>query len=147
MNDRDIKKIAIVVGLILLGLAILNNAYRAGLAAGLVHSGRATAVAPVDGYHGFGFFPFPPFLLILAGVVLFLMWRRRWAADGNGTPGRGPGGGRPPRIFEEWHRRAHEADVAATTAPATPPTPPSSPTPPPSPSGTPGSETGENRAV
>ena len=114
MNERDVKKIAIVAGLGLLGLAILNQAYRAGVAAGLAYSGNPRAI---DHVHGFGFFPFPPFLLIIGGVLLFMAWRRRWIGNGNGTPGGGPGAGRPPRLFEEWHRRAHEASGGAESAP------------------------------
>ena len=102
MNDPDVKRIAIIGGAALLGLAILNQAYEAGVAAGLAHSGRGVGV-----YDGHGFFPFPPFLLI-AGIVAFVIWRRR-NGHGNGGPGRGFGPGRPPRLFEEWHRRPQEA--------------------------------------
>ncbi len=114
MNEREIKGIGIVVGLSLVGMAILNGVYRAGVAAGLAQSGQGTALHPG---HGFGFFPFPPFLLLVAGVVLFVVWRRRSAGDGPGPSGHGPGGGRPPQILEEWHRRAHEAGNAEPPMP------------------------------
>ena len=119
MNERDTKKIVIVAGLGLLGLAIINQAYRAGVAAGLAYSGDPRAIEHV---HGFGFFPFPPLLLIIGGVLLFMAWRRRWIGNGHGTPG-GPGAGRPPRLFEEWHRRAHEGSGggAEPAAPASRP--------------------------
>ena len=105
MNEREIKGLGILLGVGALAMLVIGQAYQAGVAAGLARG--------VDGTRGYvgghGFFPFPPFLLIIGGVVLFVVWKRRWAGDGNGHPGRGPGGGRPPRLFEEWHRRAHEA--------------------------------------
>ena len=116
MNDWSCKKIAIAVGAGLLGISIVNSAYQAGLSAGLARSGNPGVV--VD----HGFFPFPPFLLIV-GLVLFVAWRKRWIGHGNGNGsgpiGRGPGGGRPPRLFEEWHQRAHEAEARPVT-PAAP---------------------------
>lgn len=114
MNEQEIKRIGIVVGLSLVGMAILNGAYRAGFAAGLAQSGQGTAVVP--GHGGFGFFPFPPMLLLVAGVILFVVWHRRWSGDGPAPSGHGPGG-RPPRIFEEWHRRAHEAGASEPQVP------------------------------
>ena len=112
MNEREIKGLAIGLGAGVLGFLVLGQVYQAGVATGLARGGNPGAVA----HDGFGFFPFPPFLLIAIGVVLFVLWRRRWAGEGNGNHGRGPGGGRPPRLFEEWHRRAHEVD--APQAPA-----------------------------
>ena len=116
MNDREVKKIGIVVGVGLLGLAILNGIYQAGFNAGLARGSNPSAVAL---HRDFGFFPFPPFLLLIGGVLLFVAWRRRWIGNG-GPHGRGPGG--PPRLFEDWHRRAHEAAVEPPApAPQTPP--------------------------
>ena len=117
MNNLDGKKIGIAVGAGLLAIAIVNSAYQAGLSAGLARSGNPGVV--VD----HGFFPFPPFLLIV-GLVLFVAWRKRWIGHGNGNGsgpiGRGPGGGRPPRLFEEWHQRAHEAEARPVTPAAAP---------------------------
>ena len=104
MSDRDFKRLVIGIGLGFLGLAIVNSIYRAGFAAGVGQDGGAAGTH----YGGFGFFPFPPLLLIGLGLFLFFAWRRRWDGNGPGAFGRGPGG-RPPRFFEEWHRRAHEA--------------------------------------
>ena len=112
MNDREVKKIGIIVGVGLLGLAIVNGIYQAGFNAGLARGGNPSAVAL---HRDFGFFPFPPFLFLIAGVLLFVAWRRRWIGNGAGPHGRGPGG--PPRLFEEWHRRAHEAAVEPPPAP------------------------------
>lgn len=117
MNEREIKGVGIVVGLGLLGMVILNGAYRAGFAAGFAQGGNPTGVVP----HGGGFFPFPPFLLLIVGVVLFVAWRRRGIGSGPGSSGRGPGGG-PPKMFEEWHRRAHQADAAESAPPQSAPT-------------------------
>ena len=109
MNDREMKVAGIVAGAGLLGVLVVNGAYQAGVRAGLAQSGNPAAVA----HHGDGFFPFP--LLLIVGAVLFIGWRKRWFnGNGPGGSGRGPGGG-PPRIFEEWHRRAHEAETPAVT--------------------------------
>ena len=109
VNDREKKVAGIVAGAGLLGLLVMNAVYDAGVRAGLAQSGNPAAVA----HHGDGFFPFP--LLLIGGVVLFIAWRKRWF-NGNGprSIGGGPGGG-PPHFFEEWHRRAHEADAGTGT--------------------------------
>ena len=108
MNEREMKVAGIVAGAGLLGLLILNGTYEAGVRAGLAQSGNPAA------HHADGFFPFP--LLLIIGVVLFIGWRRRWfGGNGPGSVGRGPGGGGPPRFFEEWHRRAHESGSIAGT--------------------------------
>lgn len=112
MNDPELRKVGIFVGAGLIGIAILNSVYQAGVSAGIGRDGRY-----VD--HDGGLFPFP--LLLIGGVVFFLYWRRRNGHGGGGGTGggrgqvneysgrgfgRGPAG--PPRFFEEWHRRAHE---------------------------------------
>jgi hypothetical protein len=116
MNDREIKGLAIVGGAVLLGFALLNGVYQAGVNAGLARDGD------YDRGWGLGCFPFP--LLLIGGVILFLVWRRRGGFGGPGGPGGfGPGGGGPPRFFEEWHRKAHEAGPAAPPTPAPPQAP------------------------
>ncbi len=117
-GDGGGKKLLFIGGAVLLGIAIVNNAYRAGLQTGLVGSGRLRG----DEFDGWGYIPFPPFPLILIGGLLFLAYRRGvfWPRGGhrggNGQwPGRfdravGPGGGPPPRFLMEWHRRLHEAE-------------------------------------
>src|SRR5215203_4849053 len=98
MNEREIKIVGIVAGAGLLGMVVLNGAYQAGVRAGLAQSGNPAAVAH---YAGGGFFPFP--LLLILGVVLFIAWRKRWlGGNGPNGVGRGPGGGGPPRIFDDW---------------------------------------------
>ena len=126
VNDPELKKVGIWVGAGLVGVAILNSVYQAGVAAGV---GRSGGYVDHDG----GLFPFP--LLLIGGLVYFFWWRRRGGGHG-GPNGRGfrPGVGAPPRFFEEWHRRAHEAmppSAAAPRPPATPtyPAAPTAPTP------------------
>jgi len=115
------KRILLVGGAVLLGIAVVNNAYRAGLSAGLIGSGRIDGEYAVDGW---GLIPFPPFPLIFIGFLAFLAYRRgvfggpRRGGPGingqhGGHPGPGPErgfGGQPPRVIAEWHRRLHEAE-------------------------------------
>ena len=113
MDDRDMKRIGIVAGLGLLAFLVLSQAYQAGVATGLARDGDGTVVGP---HGGFGFFPFPPLLLLVVGGLVFLAWRRRWIGGGPGSTGRGPGSGGPPRMFEEWHRKSHEAEAQQASA-------------------------------
>jgi hypothetical protein len=102
---------AILVILLLVGVGI--GAYNWGLSEGLEQSGNVEVVRYVGG-HGFGFFPFFPFLLIpLFFLALFAFkgfgWRRHWSDEHGGGPN-GPGmHGRWEQGYEEWHRRQHEA--------------------------------------
>ena len=51
MNEREIKGIGIVVGVGLLGMAVLNGVYRSGVEAGLARSGNCllyTSPSPRD---------------------------------------------------------------------------------------------------
>ena len=89
---------------------------------GIAESGRVLA-APGNGVplvavwprpwgFGFGFFPFFPLFFVLFWVLVLrgLFWQRaRW--------GRGYGHHEVPRMFDEWHRRAHaqQAPPAADT--------------------------------
>ena len=101
---------AILVILLLVGVGI--GAYNWGLSEGLEQSGNVEVVRYVGG-HGFGFFPFFPFLLIpLFFLALFAFkgfgWRRHWAHE-HGLGPNGPGmHGRWEQGYEEWHRRQHE---------------------------------------
>lgn len=95
MNDQEFKRIAIIAGIGVLGIWTLTHV--------------------------------PPGPIIVFGVLGFIAWRKNWLGFGNGHgigngPGRGYGPGPgwqrpsrshrpPPRFFEEWHRRAHEADI------------------------------------
>jgi hypothetical protein len=108
--------VALVLVAAMAFLAVGTTAYRAGVARGVVESGKLAGPEgghflypyPPYWFHPFGFgfggFLFPLlFVFLLFGVF----GRRRWAGGcGYGRDG-GPGGV-PPR-FEEWHRRAHES--------------------------------------
>ena len=97
---------------VLVAIAIGVGAYNVGLSEGLEQTGRATEFVRGD-RPGFGHFPFGLILFPLLFVGLFLLlrgafWRPRWG-------GGGPWG--PPehfmterrQMFEDWHRRQHEA--------------------------------------
>jgi len=134
MNDPDTKRLVYVGGGALFVFLIVNQIYDAGFDAGMRAAGRG-------GYgDGDGFFPFP---LLIIGFLAFVWFRRRAKRNGPGSlgPGNGHahghapwqtprggfgpgfGGGRPPRFFEEWHRRAHEAAPVPPTRPVDPAAP------------------------
>ncbi len=108
---RGLSALLLVAVLIGAGVLIFN----AGVAQGLASSGAPDG-APFRG--PWPYFFFPPgigllFLLCLVPLILFPLfgafgWRAaRWGKWGKH---RGPWEeGVPPR-FEEWHRRAHEAE-------------------------------------
>ena len=121
MHNRSVFWVVIALLLIATVVGIGYYAYSAGVAHGILESGRAAAggstpvvVWPRWGF-GWGFFPFfPVFFFILLWVVLLrgLFWRgRRWGGGCGYRYGRGV----PPQ-FEEWHGRVHGQ-------PGTPPAP------------------------
>ncbi len=118
MNEREIKGLAIVGGVAFVGIALLNQVYQAGVNAGLTASGNPAA--RID----HGFFPFPGFGLLIIGGLVFLFLRRRGMhggpGGGSGGPGGRLGGGRPPRLFDEWHRQAHEQTAPPAASSETP---------------------------
>jgi hypothetical protein len=125
MNTRLFR--ALTIGtLIIAGAAVIGiGAYNAGVAQGIVESGRMIAAQPAGTPYvyvwprpwGFGFFPFGPilFFLFFFVVVRGLLWRGRWH------------GGRRyrydgiPPAFEEWHRRANAGQPSSTRTPSTAP--------------------------
>lgn len=134
MNGRIVLGVLITLALIAGAATVGFYAYQAGVAQGVVESGKLT-VAPTspDGqvyhywggpffYHhpfgfGFGFLgcliPFLFFILIFSLIRLAVFGPRRWG--GWGYRHWGPGGweqGVPPP-FEEWHRRAHGGSGSA----------------------------------
>jgi hypothetical protein len=107
MGNRTVFWVVFALLLIAALAGVGYYSYSAGVAHGIVESGRAGAggAAPVVVVPRWGFgFPFFPFFFILLWIFLLrgLFWRgRRW---GRGC-GYGYGSGVPPQ-FEEWHRRA-----------------------------------------
>jgi hypothetical protein len=119
MNNRTVLRVLAIAALVIAAAAAIGiGAYNAGVAQGIVESGRAVAAPPAGTPYvyvwprpwGFGFFPIFPlfFLIFFFFVVRGLLWRGRW---------RGGWGCRydgVPPAFDEWHRRAH-GDQPTTT--------------------------------
>ena len=119
MNGRIILTVLLVLALVAVVAGIGISAYNAGVAQGMVDSGRVTVPAPGAAPYpyygpffyrpfGFGFGLFwcliPLFFLFLFfGLGRGLFWRRGWGWRGGYEH---PDEGVPPR-FEEWHRQAH----------------------------------------
>ena len=104
--------VAILVTLLLVGVGI--GAYNWGVSEGLERGADGVEVVRRVGGHGFGFFPFFPFLffpLLLLGIFAFkgAWWGRRWGHDHPHGPVDQGGRGRWEQGFEDWHRRQHEA--------------------------------------
>jgi hypothetical protein len=116
MDRRVLVGIVLVLVAVLGAVAIGTNAYHAGIARGLEEAARlpapggATSGAPPYVYygphwyygpywhHGFGFgFLFPLLFLFLVFALFRGHHYRSWKTAG------------VPPMFEEWHRRAHEA--------------------------------------
>jgi hypothetical protein len=112
MNNQSTFRALAIAALVIAGAAAIGvGAYNAGVAQGIVESGRAIG-APQAGIPyayvrpwGFGFFPFFPllFLLLFFFVVRGLLWR----SPGRRGCGYGYGYGGVPPAFDDWHRRAH----------------------------------------
>jgi hypothetical protein len=107
--DRRFR-LAVLVGMALITLAVGVMSYNAGMSHGLAIAapeGATTAVrvVPYGWYRPWGFGFLGPFMLVFFWfVVLRMFWwggyhRRRWYYPG-------PYDG--PSAFDEWHRRAHE---------------------------------------
>jgi hypothetical protein len=133
MNGR-----AILIGLLALVLiagaaGVGVYAYNAGVAQGMVESGKITVVEggpyayPYGGpfffhrpFFGFGFlgclFPLLFFFLVF-GLLRSIFWRGPWGwGRGWGHHhGHGPWGKDVPPMFEEWHRRAHGGASSEST--------------------------------
>jgi hypothetical protein len=117
-NQSMVRAFAIAALVVAVSLAIGIGAYNAGVAHGIVESGRITAAPsgapfahgwPHHWGFGFGFFPF---FFLLFGFLLLrrLLWR--------GGPWRGGYGCRfdgVPPAFDEWHRRAHAQSETPST--------------------------------
>jgi hypothetical protein len=108
-NRHLIRPILLALLAVAVAAAIGVNAYHAGVAHGLVESGRLPA-GPVPypyayGWRpwGFGFGIFPFFWLIaFFFIARALFWRRPWGWRYHGYDA-------VPPAFDEWHRRAHQS--------------------------------------
>ena len=103
---RRATAIAVVVLVILAGVAIGVSSYHAGVTHGLTQAGHATQVVRVEepgGFFPFGFILFPLFFFLIFGLFRAAWGGRRWGGYGGGWGER-----RVPPMFEDWHRRAHE---------------------------------------
>jgi len=122
MNNRLLGGFAIA-GLVTVAAAVAIGSYNAGVAHGLVESGRMIAAAPAGSPFmyvwprpwGFGFFPIFPilFFLLFFFVARGMLWRGRWHS---GWHHRYDG---VPPMFEEWHRRAHASQPPSPRTPET----------------------------
>ena len=127
MNRRWILGILVVVLLAAFAVTVGVFAYQAGVAQGLVNSGKLVApdggvgVVPfgyrMPGFYGgwgfgFGFLrclvPILGFFLLFS-LLRLVFWRGGgWGRRGWGhRGGYGPGQGNVPPMFDEWHKRAH----------------------------------------
>lgn len=108
---RRATAIAVLVLVILAGVAIGVGAYHAGETHGLTEAGHASQVVRVvdrGEFFPFGLFLFPLFFFGVFFLVRLAFWGRRWGGPGRGHWGNeGWPNGRGTR-FEEWHRRQHE---------------------------------------
>jgi hypothetical protein len=129
----------VILGVVLVGgiIALGGGLYQAGYVAGAAAQGAASgAVPPIAygygwGWHGgfgiFGFLGFFLFLFLLFGLFRVIAWGGRgWRGGPGGYGPRGPWGAgygpdhdHPGRErwqaagqawFDDWHRRAHEAE-------------------------------------
>jgi hypothetical protein len=138
------RVLALVLVLVAI-LALVAGAYNVGVSAGVASAGAGAAAVPhawgyaFAGGYGFPWFfvwPIFPILFIVFVALLLraIVWGREpWgrAPGSREAWGRGPGAASrgpddrhdtlpedgPPARFEEWHRRAHAAGGADTTAP------------------------------
>lgn len=106
--------IAVLLLVILAGIAIGVSSYNAGVSHGLAEAANGGQIVRVVG-PGYGFFPFGLFLfpLFLIGIFAFFrfaFWGRRWGGYGPGHHGPGPWKEEGPKMAEDWHRRQHEQD-------------------------------------
>jgi hypothetical protein len=105
---RRATTIAVLLLVILGGVAIGAGAYHAGVSHGLAQAGHATQVVRVVG-PGFGFpfglFLFPLFFILIFALARGLFWSRRGGGPSHWDADRRRGRG---EMFEDWHRRQHE---------------------------------------
>ncbi|MGB8645386.1 MAG: hypothetical protein WCF84_09115 [Anaerolineae bacterium] len=158
MNGRHFMGAGLVAAVVLLCViaGVGMSVYNMGVMQGVMDGGRyapapvapavpapSTAPAPYP-YYGPSFRPFGGGFLSFIGpliglAVLFTLFRMIFRSHGGhwrGHHGRGWGEGGVPPMFEEWHRRAHQAPPQSQGPTQPPfqqnwgPTPPPFPQPP-----------------
>ena len=120
MDRRVVYAVLVVLVLVAGALGVGAYAFQAGVAQGMIESGKVVAPAagapfyPYGPYFGrpfgWGFGPlgclFPLFFFLLFFVLLRgFFWRGRWSGHREWQHGM-------PPAFDEWHRRAHETPTA-----------------------------------
>ncbi|MDE3091146.1 MAG: hypothetical protein KGJ80_17360 [Chloroflexota bacterium] len=120
MNGRFVLGVLLAVVLIVGAVGVGVYAYNAGVAQGMIESGKvvapATGVAPYPYYGGpFSFHPFGwgfgflgclfplLFFFLFFGLMRAIFWGGRWGWRHH----RHWENGAPPMV-EEWHRKMHE---------------------------------------
>jgi hypothetical protein len=126
MNGRIVLSVLLVLVLVALVAGVGIYTYNAGVAQGMVTSGKVTVpepgVAPYPYYgpffyrpFGFGFGLFGClvpllFFFLIFGLFRAIFWGGPWGWRGRHYWGQGV-----PPGFEEWHRQAHEPQSSAPT--------------------------------
>jgi hypothetical protein len=120
MNGRGkVNRWAVVLAVLVGAIVVGSIGYQLGVSHGLAINGQAGAVPPAGfvpyGYYrpwGFGFlFPlvfFGFWFLLFRGLFWGGPWPRHWHYSG-------PDDAR--RMFDDWHRRAHEQMKGETASP------------------------------
>jgi hypothetical protein len=130
MNRRWVVGILVVLLLATVAVTAGVFAYQAGVAQGMVTSGKVVIPEggvgvmpygygmPFYGGWGFGFgflrclFPLLGFFLLFA-LLRGIFWRGGgWGRRGWAYGGHGEGGSNVPPMFDEWHKRAHGQPTA-----------------------------------
>src|SRR5947199_6298632 len=103
---------AVMLLVVLAGIAIGVGAYHAGYNHGLEASGRVTQIVREvgpGGFFPFGLFLFPLFFILVFFLLRVVFFGRRWGGPGHWGPNHGEHGDwKGPNRFEEWHRRQHD---------------------------------------
>ncbi|MBI3537228.1 MAG: hypothetical protein HY070_06700 [Chloroflexi bacterium] len=113
MNEKFVRFILSGLLVLVIAFGVGVYAYNAGIAQGVIDSGKLTAPVPNPyfgfGYHPFGFGAFGCFAPLLFLFLIFGLMRLVFFRGHYGWRGRMMHGEKDvPPMFEEWHKRAHE---------------------------------------
>jgi hypothetical protein len=117
MKVRFVLSLLLVLVIVAGAIGLGTYAYNAGIAQGLVQSGKVVVPdggAAVPYYGPFSYRPFGFgfggilfgcfFLFLIVGLVRAIFWRRHWGMHGR----RGMWNGDFPPMAAEWHRKMHD---------------------------------------